>query len=236
VTTKIICSNREELYKAATSRIAELLKEAVENNSKASFIVPGGTTPAPVFEQLSALPLPWSNISVTPSDERWIDVELEQSNEYLIKNTLLINQAAEANFVPLKNKAETALLGEKATEKGLKDLKRPSTVTILGMGPDGHVASLFPGCPQIDDALELNSKKSCIAIDATGCAVAGSYTERMSLTLASLIDSDLVILLFTGQEKLDVLNQAMRERKRSNLPIAALLAQSKTPVEVYWAQ
>jgi 6-phosphogluconolactonase len=236
VTTKIICSTREELYQAVTSRIAELLKEAVEKNSKASFIVPGGTTPAPVFEKLSTLTLPWSNISVSPSDERWIDVELEQSNENLIKNTLLINQAADANFVALKNMAETALLGEKATEKNLKDLKRPSAVTILGMGPDGHVASLFPGCPQIDDALDLNSKKSCIAIDAKGCSVAGSYTERMSLTLASLIDSDLVILLFTGQEKLDVLNQAMRDRKRSNLPIAALLAQSKTPVEVYWAK
>lgn len=236
MTTKIICSNREELYKAAASRIAELLNESVEKNSKASFIVPGGTTPAPVFEQLSNLPLPWSAISVTPSDERWIDVDLEQSNEYLIKNTLLINLAAEANFIALKNKAETALLGEKATEKNLKGLTRPNAVTILGMGPDGHVASLFPGCPQIDDALDLNSKKSCIAIDAMGCAVAGSYTERMSLTLASLIDSDLVLLLFTGQEKLDVLNQAMRERKRSKLPIAALLAQSKTPVEVYWAE
>ncbi|MFT5520192.1 MAG: 6-phosphogluconolactonase [Enterobacterales bacterium] len=235
MTTKIICANREELYKAATARIAELLKDAVEKNSTASFIVPGGTTPAPVFERLSALPLDWSNISVTPSDERWIDVELEQSNEYLIKNTLLINEAAETNFIALKNKAETALLGEKATQKNLKGLKRPSAVTILGMGPDGHVASLFPGCPQIDDALALNSKKSCIAIDAKGCSVAGSFTERMSLTLASLIDSDLVILLFTGQEKLDVLNQAMRERKHSTLPVAALLAQSKTPVEVYWA-
>jgi len=235
MTTKIICSNREELYKAATSRIAVLLEDAVEKNSKASFIVPGGTTPAPIFERLSTMPLDWSKISVSPSDERWIDIELEQSNEYLIKETLLINHAAEANFVALKNSAETASLGEKVTEKNLKSLGSPCTVTILGMGPDGHVASLFPDCPQINDALDLESKKSCIAIDAQGCSVAGSYTERMSLTLAKIIDSDLVILLFTGQLKLDVLNQAMRERKSSSLPVAALLAQTKTPVEVYWA-
>ncbi|PCJ50025.1 MAG: 6-phosphogluconolactonase [Gammaproteobacteria bacterium] len=236
MTTKVICCNRDELYQAVTARVAVLLKDAVDNNAKAGFIVPGGTTPAPIFERLSTLPLAWDKISVSASDERWIDVDSESSNEYLIKHSLLINKAEAATYVGLKNDADTATAGQKKTERNLKNLALPATVTLLGMGPDGHVASLFPGCPQIDDALDLNQKKTCIAIDARGCTVAGEYTERMSLTLSALINSDLIILLITGQEKLDVINQAIREKMNSSLPVAKILSQGKTPVEVYWAK
>jgi len=173
VITKYICSNREKLYQSVANKCASQLEQTISNQGEASIIVPGGTTPAPVFEQISSMSLDWENITIAPSDERWIDVSHSQSNENLIRNSLLINNASVAKLVGLKNAANTNLEGEVETEQALQLLKLPAAVTVLGMGLDGHVASLFPDCPQIDDALDLAQMKKVIAINAEGCPVAG---------------------------------------------------------------
>ena len=231
-----LLNNREHLYQAVANRCALLLNNQIEQQGKASFIVPGGTTPAPVFEKLSQMPLHWSKISVAPSDERWIAVEHEQSNQFLLTQKLLINNASVAQLVSLKNAAKTPTEGESQTEISIGQLEQPFAVTMLGVGNDGHFASLFPGSPQIEAALDLKQQKSCIGINAEGCPVAGAFTQRMSLTLAKLIDSQVVILLITGQPKLDVIRQAAVHKDNWTLPVSALLAQTKTPVEIYWAE
>ena len=229
-----IYKDRESLYQSVADKCAEQLTADTDKKGEGSFIVPGGTTPAPVFSKLSMMPLQWADISVSPSDERWIDVDHKQSNQFLIEQTLLINHASAARFIGLKNKSPTASEGEGETEKRLQQLARPASVTMLGMGPDGHFASLFPGCPQIKEALDIEQNKRCIGIDARGCAVAGEYTNRMSLTLSSLINSNLVIILITGNEKLKVVRDALA--KKSDTPVASLLNQTKTPVEIHWAE
>jgi len=232
---EFICSSKEELYQKVAKRCGMLLEADLKNRGVASINVPGGTTPAPVFELLSKMPLSWSKISVLPTDERWIDVEHQQSNQYLIKQTLLINEASGAKFVGLKNDSVTPAEGETEISRILDKVSKPSTVTVIGMGMDGHVASLFPNTPQIAEALDLDNSNSCIGINAEGCSVAGDYTQRMSQTLASLIDSQLVIILITGDSKLNVLRAANHQKDFTSQPVAALLAQTKTPVEIYWA-
>ena len=136
----------------------------------------------------------------------------------------------------MKNVESTPAEGEELTARNMQKLKQPFSVTVVGMGNDGHFASLFPGTPQIEQALDLNQQKPCIGIDAQDCPVAGDYTQRMSMTLATLIDSNLVIVLITGQQKLDVIRQAAEQKEKFDLPVSALLAQTKTPVEIYWAE
>lgn len=236
MSTEFICSDRDVLFKQVADRCAALLSDDIANTGEASFVVPGGTTPAPVFKKLSLMDLPWNKISVAPSDERWIAVNHEQSNQYLLEQTLLINNASTAQLVGLKNGEPTPVEGEALTARNMQKLKQPFSVTVVGMGNDGHFASLFPGTPQIEQALDLNQQKRCIGIDARDCPVAGDYTQRMSMTMATLIDSNLVIVLITGQQKLDVIRQAAEHKENFDLPVSALLAQNKTPVEIYWAE
>ncbi len=232
---EFISDNRQHLYQEVAARCAHQLKNTIEEYGKASMIVPGGTTPAPVFDQLSKMPLVWDKVFIVPSDERWIATDQEQSNQYLIEKQLLINHASVANLVPLKNSAETPLEGEKQTEVKLQLLNQPHAVTVVGMGNDGHFASLFPGSPQLDEALDIKKNRKCIAIDATGCPVAGEYTDRISLTMAELIHSKLIIILITGQEKLEIIRNAASGLSLPDVPVSMLLSQNKTPVEIYYS-
>jgi len=158
------------------------------------------------------------------------------SNQRLIEQNLLINHASSAQLISLKNAAETAAEGESITEANLNQAPRPYAVTVLGMGNDGHFASLFPGCPQIAEGLDPKQHKQCLAIDATGCPVAGDYTQRMSLTLSNLLSTELVLLLVTGQQKLDLLREAADKPVKLDNPVTALLAQNNVPVEIYWSE
>ena len=234
--TEFLLNDRQSLYDSVANRIASLLTRGIEKRGRASFIVPGGSTPAPVFEKLSNLSLLWHNVLVAPSDERWVSVEHEQSNQNLIQRSLLINHAAKAQIMSLKNTAETASEGELAAAKSISVLPQPYDVVMLGMGNDGHFASLFPNSKPIAAAMDPESDKKCIAIDASGCPVAGEYPHRMSLTLSAILDSQLIILLVTGKEKLAVLRQAAQENDPLSKPVAALLTQRKTPLEIYWAE
>ncbi len=228
-------SNREELFERTAQRCQQLLQSGLAKNATASFVVPGGTTPAPVFEHLSKQSLDWKNIQIALSDERWLDASHEQSNQKLIENSLLINNARAAQFFTMKNNHETAKSGEEDCNNNFKQLHFPIDVVMLGMGPDGHFASLFPHTEQIQQALDLESTKLCMAIDAKGCEVAGAHTQRMSLTLSALTNSKAIILLFTGEEKLQVLHDAKDAGDLSNLPVSALINQNRSPIEVYWA-
>jgi len=233
---EFLCDSREALFEKVAKRCALQLTRGVEKQGRASFIVPGGSTPGPVFERLSKMSILWHNVLVSPSDERWISTEHEASNQKLIEQTLLINQAADARLMPLKNDAATPAEGELQAEKNVSELEQPFDVTMVGMGGDGHFASLFPGCPQIEEALDPKLTKKCIGIDATGCPVAGDYPFRMSLTLSAILNSKVVILLVTGKEKLDVIRQAAKANNPLDKPVASLLNQNDTPVEVYWAE
>lgn len=229
-------NDRQILFSSVANRCASQLTRGIEKQGRASFVVPGGTTPAPVFQELSNMSLLWNNIFVAPSDERWVAANHEQSNQRLIEQELLVNYAASARLMPLKNDAETPAQGEAIAARTINELEQPFDVTLLGMGADGHFASLFPGCPQLERALDVNQSNKCIGIDARGCPVAGDYTQRMSLTLSALLNSKLIILLITGQQKLDVIRQAEANGNPLEQPVTALLKQNQTPLEIYWAE
>lgn len=227
--------NRDRLFSAVADRCQQQLQFALEKNNEASFIIPGGTTPGPAFAQLAKSSLDWEKISIAQSDERWLSKDHLQSNQGLTSRTLLIDNAKKANYVAMKNFHDNAIDGESQCNIDYLKLASPFSLTMLGMGLDGHVASLFPNSKPIRQALDLQDSNLCIAIDGSGCPVAGDYPERMSLTLAAILNSDLIILLLTGDEKLKVIDLAEKENQPEKYPVSALLNQTDTPVEIFWA-
>ena len=229
-------SNKQVLFTATAKRCEQQLRESLATKSKASFIIPGGSTPGPSFLELSRSNLDWSSVYIGQSDERWVNPDHPQSNQKLTTETLLINNAKNANFVAMKNSALTAQEGETECNHNYRKMPYPFSLTMLGMGPDGHIASLFPEQSIINKASGPDTLNQCIAIDATGCEVAGDYPERMSLTFDALLNSDLIIILMIGLNKHQVLQQALKEYSPVKSPVSALLHQTNTPIEIHWCE
>jgi len=222
--------DRSTLVKNLAEQIQSLLSTAIKKNGKASLAVSGGSTPVELFERVSELDIPWQDVVVTLVDERWVEPEAEDSNEHLVRTHLLKNRAAAATFIPMKNSAPTAGAGEAECERKLQKVSRPFTVLVLGMGGDGHTASLFPGAKKLAAAADMNSGKICM-----GIAPLTAPHERMTLTLPTILEAEQIFLHITGPEKQEVLEQAMAEGSSEEMPIRFILRQQRTPVSVYWA-
>ena len=125
-------------------RIGQLLTQSITEYGCASIAVSGGRTPISLFEELSKLNLDWSKVELTLVDERWIDAKNEDSNELLVRKYLIKNEATQIKFFPIKSSAKSIKEGQILYEKVLQQVKLPFDVIVLGMGDDGHTASLFP--------------------------------------------------------------------------------------------
>lgn len=225
--------SKESLTAELSATLEQSLREGISNDGRAVLMVSGGSSPAAAYKHLSTLDLNWQHVDVAMVDERWVDASHEKSNEAFINSTLLQNYGAAANFVTMKNSAETAQQGTVVCEAAYAALKRPYDVTILGMGPDGHTASLFPHAEGLE--IGLNSEQLVCAINAIESDVTGSITERMTLTLNAIAQSKVVKLLISGDEKLAVYKQAKAGGDVNDMPLRAVLNHPSINIEVYWA-
>ncbi len=221
----------EQLATALAQSIADDLRAAIAARGKASLVVSGGRTPAQMFAALAQHDLAWDKVWITLADERWVDAHHADSNEALVRRTLLQHHAAAAHFVSLKNIAATAKDGEAECEKHIRAMPRPFDVVVLGMGDDGHFASLFPQAPQLSHGLDRANKHLCIAVDPITAPHA-----RMSLTLSALLASRRIVMQLVGEGKWQVYQRALQDGAEKTLPIRSVLQQTKTPVEVYFSK
>jgi 6-phosphogluconolactonase len=219
--------NAPQLAAALADSVAEELRLAVAERGRASLVVSGGTTPGPFFDQLSRQLVPWHKVTITLADERWVDPGDPASNEGLVRQRLLVADAAEATFVPLKNAAATPEQGQAAAEQALVAVGRPFDVVVLGLGADGHTASLFPNDPLLGP--QTGAERMCAAVRAP------DGSPRLTLTLAALLDSRRMILLFTGEEKWRVYRQALGRGPLAELPVRAVLGRGREPIDIYYA-
>lgn len=225
---------RFESAAAASQSLAEQVAGALRNGlalrRKASLAVPGGRTPGMFFRALSGYDLDWPQIDVTLTDERWVPDHHPASNAALVRTQLLTARATPARFFPLHNAAASAQAGADEAWHSLQPVPRPFDAVVLGMGDDGHFASLFPGSPGLATALDAATPPGCVAMVAPTEPV-----DRISLNLAALLQCRRLFLLITGMEKRELLLNAARRAADAPLPIAALLSQRAPLPEVYWA-
>jgi 6-phosphogluconolactonase len=206
------------------------LQEAIAARGVASMAVSGGRTPAALFQQLSNEQLDWHKVWVTLVDDRWVDATHDASNEKLVKENLIKNKAANARFVGLKNAAENAQAGIDWCWKTLTRISRPFDAVLLGMGDDGHTASLFPNNDTLRKALSPTEPPAVVAMTAPV-----EPRDRISLNLSAILDSRRIIVLIQGDTKWSVYQRARTAGDVTDLPIRAVFQQHLVPVDVFWS-
>ena len=192
----------------------ELEKDLFEN-AQSTFIVSGGSSPVQIFRDLSAMEAKWSDINISLVDDRVVDINHEDSNEKLVKDLLIKDKAKDASFISICNETND-----------LFNLKRPFGVMLLGMGEDGHFASLFPKLIETNpDYFDIESDAEIFFTEPMG----NPCHKRVSMNLSMILESKNIFLLVSSEKKLQVLNQAKADQ---SLPLYYLLNQDKTDIKI----
>ncbi|MGG2396784.1 6-phosphogluconolactonase [Pseudomonas sp. SH1-B] len=215
----------EQLAQALAQRVAEALREAIARRGRATLVVSGGRSPVPFFEALSQCELPWAQVLVSLADERWVPVNHAASNEALVRRHLLRGLAAEARFLSLYQVAGNHEQAAELADAAVAELA-PIDVLVLGMGDDGHTASLFPGSANLAQALQTDCPRRVLAMRAPS-----EPAQRLTLTLPVLASAGLSLLAIQGQAKLNTLKAALQPGDTAQLPIRAFL---NSPLEIHW--
>jgi 6-phosphogluconolactonase len=216
--------DRDLLMMDLADQLASELTSSLLTHDSATFCVPGGTTPGPVFDVLSAVDLDWQRIAVVLNDERWVPEDSPRSNTRLLRERLLVGMAAAATLVPLYAPTPTPEEALDALAEGLEP-HLPISVLLLGMGVDMHTASLFPGADRLQEALDPNAPP-LMAIRAPGAG-----EPRVTLTAPVLQGAMSTHVLIIGPEKREALQRA-RHLSPSEAPVRAVLANAT----VHWAE
>ena len=185
--------------------ISDRLNSSIENEGSASLVVSGGSSPIRIYEELSNIDISWSRVFLTLVDDRFVDPDHKDSNQKLLYNHFIKNKAKDIKFFPL-------------TKNFLKktNFKKPFDITLLGMGEDGHFASLFPDMIIDNDAFDLNESPKILITPPQG----NPYLPRITMNLSLIMKSINIVLLIKGKSKQDIFNKA---KKDENLPIHYLI-------------
>lgn len=226
--------DRKTLYDAITASLYADLSKALAGDDNVGLVVPGGKTPIPIFDRLSAMELKWSDIWVTLTDERWVDTASDASNEGMLRGALLQNRAKAARFISLYTGDKSPDKAEVVVHNKLSVFPWHNMICMLGMGNDGHIASLFPDNPGLEKAIKLDEKMICMAQTPDPLPKEAPY-ERMTLTLSALLSAHKVYLVMVGEGKVETLERAEEGNAINAMPVRGVLQQAITPVQVYWA-
>ncbi len=212
--------DRDLLFISLANALAEALETALLSQDRVTLAVPGGTTPGPMFDELSAADIDWSRVDVMLSDERLVPADHARSNERLVRERLLVGRAAAATFLRYVPDADHAIEDLCADLSG----RLPVDVLLLGMGADMHTASLFPGARALPAAL-AGDAPPLMLVDAPGAP-----EPRITLTGRVLSGAMASHILITGEDKRAALENA-RSLPAEKAPVSIVLGQA----EIHWA-
>lgn len=215
----------QSYVEALSSRVVSLLQNAMTSNGRACLAVSGGHSPIALFHALSSrADLDWARVRIRLVDERFVSPDNEDSNEHLVRTHLLRDKARDAQF--------TGLVGDPASlDRSLEQANRqtdPLDLVILGMGDDGHTASLFPHAAQLSQGLDPRQTHRYLHVTPPAAP-----HERISMTLAALLGAGQLILAISGAHKREIYAQAARKSNPEH-PVSYVLNQSAAPIDVYW--
>lgn len=221
-------TNPDELAKVLGMEICAQLKSALATQQSASLVVSGGSTPKPLFEFLRKQEITWQRVTITLADERCVSAKDDANNGKMIQEILLRDHASHANFISLYDEVIDNESAISRAEEKLKKIPLPYDVVILGMGPDGHTASIFPSGTNLDAALDLQTKAECLLVDPVTVT-----PLRITQTRKRLINTKFLALHFTGQDKRDLFNSIIKTGQKNELPISAFIYQDQTPLNIF---
>lgn len=219
---------REQVANQLARDVAQHLNEAASLKERVLLVLSGGRTPLPFLTALRDMAVPWEQVDVTLADERWVPEDHPDSNTGLIRTHLLQGKASAARWVPMVNEAETPEEGVEAIEESLSDLQWPIDVLVLGMGNDGHTASLFPDAETLPQAFQKAGDRRCAAIRPTRAP-----HPRITLTWPVLNRAVFTALHLSGDDKLKTLHEVLENPQEWNaMPVRAFF---KPGLAIYWS-
>lgn len=222
-------STTEALIDAFADFATGVLSHALEKHPNVSLVVPGGSTPRAYLPVLASRPLPWHRIAITLSDERWVDTETADSNERLVTQCLLHRLPEKPLFIGLKTPHATPEAAAATIEQRLQAMPQPFTLSVLGLGEDGHIASLFPALKlhETPHTPHLATRRLCLAVNPPIAPM-----PRISLSLDALAGSEHIAIVVTGKTKRQLLDTLERQPNPA-IPLVWLLQRADKPVTVF---
>jgi len=218
-----------ELADAVAGDAAFIVESAVDARGASLIAVPAGTTGPAIFPKLAAQKLPWKRVTIVPTDDRLVPMDDERSNVRAIAKAFL---PTGARVIPIAAGIEDYRLAGNSADARLQDLPWPPDLVWLGMGKDGHTASIFPG-PDLQDALDAPKSRRAVGVMPDPLP-ADAPVARVTLTRASILSARTVLITISGDEKRAVLEQAIADGQSSRSPIGRVLAEYDQPIDIHW--
>lgn len=219
----------EELADAVAGDVGFIIESALDARGEALLALPGGNTPKPIYAKLAQAKLDWKRVTIIPGDERLVPMQDELSNVRMLAQTFL---PAKARVVPITADIADYKLAGGSADARLQDLKWPPDLVWLGMGGDGHTASIFAG-PDLDDALNAPKARRAVGVMPDPLPPEAPVA-RVTLTRSAILSARTLLIVITGQDKRDLLEQAIEDGHSSKLPIGRVLAEAEQPIDIHW--
>jgi 6-phosphogluconolactonase len=220
----------EEMADAVAGDVGFIIESALDARGSSLIAIPGGNTPLPVYARLVSAKLKWKDVTVIPTDDRIVDVQNELSNARSIAKAFL---PTGARVIPIATVLDDYRQAGNAADARLQDLSWPPDLVWLGMGSDGHTASIFPG-PDIKDALDAPKARRAVGVMPDPLP-SEAPVARVTLTRAAILSARTILITITGEEKKDVLERAIADGQSSSVPIGRVLAEAEQPIDIHWA-
>ena len=225
-------ANGTALAEALAEQLHACCRDAIERRGRARLALAGGSTPLPAYRLLGARDLDWSRVWIVPTDERCVPHAHPASNVKALRAAFAqaSGEHIEALTTPDGDPARSESCARKLFEREPEDFD----AVVLGMGLDAHTASLFPGAPQIDEALDPDKALDACRIDPLPLPPEAPF-PRITLTLPRLLRTRTLMLALSGEEKRAVLRLAQAGDASHRRPISAFLHATGATVHVHWS-
>ena len=220
----------DELAEAVAGDVGFIVESALDARGSCLLALPGGKTPLPVFQKLAATKLDWKKVTIIPTDDRLVPMQDERSNVRAIAQAFL---PTGARVIPIATEIPDYKLAGNSADARLQDLSWPPDLCWLGMGEDGHTASIFAG-PDLQDALDAPKARRAVGVMPDPMP-ADAPVPRVTLTRAAILSARTLLITVTGARKRELLEGAIADGQSSKLPIGRVLAEAEQPIDIHWA-
>jgi 6-phosphogluconolactonase len=219
----------DELADAVAGDAGFIVDSAVDARNASLIAVPGGRTGPPIYSKLAAQQLPWKRVTVVPTDDRLVPMDNDLSNVREIARAFL---PTGARVIPIATEIADYKLAGGSADARLQDLPWPPDLVWLGMGADGHTASIFAG-PDMQTALDAPKARRAVGVMPDPLP-AEAPVARVTLTRSAILSARTILITITGQQKRDLLEGAIADGHSSKLPIGRVLAEAEQPIDIHW--
>jgi 6-phosphogluconolactonase len=219
----------DELADAVAGDVGFIVESAVDARGASLIAVPGGKTGPAIFPKLAAQKLPWKRVTIVPTDDRLVPMDDERSNVRAIGKAFI---PAGARVIPIATEIADYKLAGNSADARLQDLSWPPDLVWLGMGADGHTASIFAG-PDLQTALDAPKARRAVGVMPDPLPEEAPV-PRVTLTRASIVSARTILITVTGQQKRELLEGAIADGQSSKLPIGRVLAEVEQPIDIHW--